>query len=62
MKHNNCSLSEKNLSAAVDYLKESGLQIIACTEKAKEEFVKLISQHRLQLFSALKKTEYQKNC
>jgi 23S rRNA (guanosine2251-2'-O)-methyltransferase len=31
---------EKNLFTAVDYLKESGLQIIACTEKAKEEYFK----------------------
>lgn len=31
---------EKNLFTAVDYLKESGLQIIACTEKAKEDYFK----------------------
>ncbi|MBK5286746.1 MAG: 23S rRNA (guanosine(2251)-2'-O)-methyltransferase RlmB [Bacteroidia bacterium] len=31
---------EKNLSTAIDYLKESGLQIIACTEKAKEDYFK----------------------
>ena len=32
---------EKNLSAAIDYLKESGLQIIACTEKVKEQYFKV---------------------
>ena len=32
---------EKNLGAAIDYLKESGLQIIACSEKAKEQYFKV---------------------
>jgi 23S rRNA (guanosine2251-2'-O)-methyltransferase len=31
---------EKNLNDVIDYLKESGLQIISCTEKAKEEYFK----------------------
>ena len=32
---------EPNLSSSIHYLKESGLQIIGCTEKAKESFDKL---------------------
>ena len=31
---------ESNLGVAVDYLKESGLQVIACTEKVKENYFK----------------------
>jgi 23S rRNA (guanosine2251-2'-O)-methyltransferase len=36
---------ERNLVIACDFLKESGLQIIACTEKAKEKFFKTDFSH-----------------
>jgi 23S rRNA (guanosine2251-2'-O)-methyltransferase len=36
---------ERNLAAACDFLKESGLQVIACTEKAKEKYFKTDFSH-----------------
>lgn len=36
---------ERNLASACDFLKESGLQVIACTEKAKEKYFKTDFSH-----------------